>query len=83
MLSQDSTNPAPVKTAYERYMAQDAEWKEICNELITAGEGKTVTAYQVTLEQRKRMLARGERAMTYPEILEAIATETTSRTHRD
>lgn len=31
--------------------------------------GEGVSAWQVSLEQRKRMLARGERPMTYDEIL--------------
>jgi len=69
-----------MSSAYDRYIAQEAEWKKICDEMVTAAEsGHPVTAYQITLEQRKRMLARGERYMEYKEILEAIAEETASR----
>lgn len=69
-----------MNSAYDRYIAQEAEWKKICDEMVTkAKPGHAVTAYQVTLEQRKRMLARGERPMEYKEILEAIAAETASR----
>ena len=56
-------------TAAERWAAQDTEWREIRDEMIAARPGQPVTAYQVSLEQRKRMLARGERPVTYEEIV--------------
>ena len=56
-------------TTLERWAAQDAEWRAIRDELIEQRPGQPVTAYQVSLEQRKRMLARGERPVTYEEIL--------------
>lgn len=75
-----TVDPGSAGTAYERYVAQEAEWKEICEELVGNAESNhPVTAYQVTLEQRKRMLARGERPMEYKEILAAIAEETALR----
>lgn len=58
------------------YMAQAAEWQKIKDELIADWEavgrpfGKEPTAYQVTLEQRKRCLARGEHFMDYEDIME-------------
>lgn len=65
---------------YKRYVTQEAEWKQICEEMITGAEpNRPVTPYEVTLEQRKRMLARGERPMEYKEILAAIAEENSSR----
>ena len=53
----------------ERWAKQDAEWRAIRDEMIAARPDDGVTAYQVSLEQRKRMLARGERPMTLEEIL--------------
>lgn len=44
----------------EIYTAQADEWQAIANELTASRPGEPVTAYQVTLEQRKRWLARGE-----------------------
>ena len=58
-----------MSTALEHWATQDAEWRGICDELIKARPGEPVTAYQVSLEQRKRMLARGERPITYEEII--------------
>lgn len=58
-------NPA----AFARYAAQCQEWQAIRDELITAAGGEPVTAYQVTLEQKKRLMARGDRMVT-PEELE-------------
>lgn len=52
------------------WAAQDREWHAISAELQGARPGEIVTAYQVTLEQKKRMLARGDHFMTYDEILE-------------
>lgn len=46
---------------YEAYVKQADEWQLISNELIAARPGHPVTAYQVSLEQRKRWLAHGER----------------------
>lgn len=45
------------------------EWARIGNELQAARPGVPITAYQISLEQRKRMLARGDRPMTYDEII--------------
>lgn len=78
----DDTPPEGVSTstALERWALQDAEWRTIRDELIDARPGEGVTAYQVSFEQRKRMLARGERPVTYEEIVaeyEAAATAAT------
>jgi hypothetical protein len=61
------------------YMKQAAEWQAIRDELIDAWEnrfkngikpiGREPTAFQVTLEQKKRMLARGEKFMEYEDIM--------------
>lgn len=53
--------------AYER---QHAEWCAIRDELTVLAEGSSdhVTAYQVTLQQRKRLLARGERLLTSDDL---------------
>lgn len=53
----------------ERWAKQCEEWRAICDEKIELGERPT--AYQITLEQRKRALARGERLVTYQDFLEA------------
>ena len=58
-----------------RWARQDAEWRVIGNEMAAAANGGAVSAYQVSLEQRKRMLARGERPMTYEEILADLEAE--------
>ena len=58
-----------MSTALERWATQDAEWRTIRDELVTTARGRGVTAYQVSLEQRKRMLARGERPVMYEEII--------------
>jgi hypothetical protein len=49
--------------------AQYSEWCAIRDELIRNRPDQKVTAYQVSLEQRKRMLARGEQPIGYEEIL--------------
>ena len=59
-----------MSTKLERWTLQDEEWHAIRDELIDARPGELVTAYQVSLEQRKRMLARGQRPVTYEEIVE-------------
>jgi hypothetical protein len=59
------------RSALERYGDQQAEWQAIANEMIA--DGKTPTAYQVSLEQRKRMLARGERPITADEIIDEVS----------
>ena len=46
---------------------QSKEWQDIADEMIAIGI--PATAYKISLEQRKRMLTRGERPMTYEEIL--------------
>ncbi len=56
-------------TALERWARQDTEWRAIGDEMVAATAGGFVSAYQVSLEQRKRMLARGERPVTYEEIV--------------
>lgn len=54
----------------KKYEAQCREWDEIRDQLIDARRnGEAVTAFQVTTEQRKRMLARGERMVTYEELV--------------
>ncbi|HZU83826.1 MAG TPA: hypothetical protein VE987_12955 [Polyangiaceae bacterium] len=50
--------------AYER---EAAEWQAIASELARGGESPT--AYQVTLAQRKRMLARGDRPVDVERLL--------------
>lgn len=50
-----------------RWRAAWDEWAAIRDEMIAAVSGP-VTAYQVSLEQRKRMLARGERPLSLEEI---------------
>jgi hypothetical protein len=44
----------------EAWQRECAEWLAIRDELVGARAGKIVTAHQVTVEQRKRQLARGE-----------------------
>jgi len=51
---------ADVYAELEVWKKQAAEWDAICKEM-TLGGGHVVTPHQVTTEQRKRMLARGER----------------------
>lgn len=58
------------------WATQCREWDAIKDEMVLAWEkkgrpyGGGPTAYQVTLEQKKRMLARGEKPMEYEEILD-------------
>jgi hypothetical protein len=53
------------------YEAQAYEWQAIKGELIAAARSREiVTAFQVTLEQRKRMLARGERPVDVERMIE-------------
>ena len=78
--SEAKTKPKETVTALERWALQDAEWRAIRDDFIEARPSEPVTAYQVSLEQRKRMLARGERPVTYEEIVaeyEASATKET------
>jgi hypothetical protein len=49
------------------WAAECAEWEAIKGELLE--ERDSITAYDVSIEQRKRMWARGQRPMTYEEIL--------------
>lgn len=68
-------------TALERWKKESAEWQAISEEMIARDTTGCVTAYQVSLEQRKRMLARGERPVAYEEIVtayEEIVTEAES-----
>lgn len=48
----------------EQWSRQCTEWEAIKNEMLELRP--SVTAYQVSLEQRKRMLARGERPLFPP-----------------
>ena len=54
----------------DRYKKEAREWDQIAQELGRAG---TVTAFDVSEEQRRRMAARGERPMTYDEVLAEAA----------
>jgi len=57
----------PMWDAYER---QAKEWQAIRDELLAkAPPGEGVTAFRVTLEQRKRLLARGEHFVTYDDLV--------------
>jgi hypothetical protein len=57
--------------AFERYKAQCLEWDAIRDELIAAAGGHPVTAHQVTTEQHKRFLSRGERPVTLEDLSSA------------
>ncbi len=61
----------PSEAALARYGEQEREWQRIRDELIdraaAAGE-PAPSAYQVTLEQRTRMLTRGQRPITFEEL---------------
>ena len=58
-----------------KYAAECAEWQQIAQEL--AQKHGVVVAGDVSDEQRRRMALRGERLMTYDEILvEACASST-------
>jgi|SRR5208337_3335105 len=68
----------PPKKLYQTTMgwsAQCAEWRAIAEELVSVwvkgGQDPryTVTPYRVTLKQKERMLARGQRPMTGHEII--------------
>jgi hypothetical protein len=68
------TPPAARMTRDEymrRWERQYAEWEAIADELVTARSGEIVTAYDVSLEQQKRALARGEVLLTAAD-LEAV-----------
>lgn len=67
------TIPLHGATAIERWAKQDAEWLIIGDEMVAAARGAPVSAYEVSLEQRKRMLARGERPVTMGEIIAECA----------
>lgn len=55
-------------TAIERWERECEEWQAIKDEFVSSSPIGGVTAYVVSLEQRKRMLARGERPVTLEEI---------------
>jgi hypothetical protein len=61
-----------IDVSLDRWMKEGAEWQAIARELIGAAAGKPVTPHRVTLEQRKRMLARGERPLTREQVLTLI-----------
>jgi hypothetical protein len=55
--------------ALERYKAQGLEWEAIRTELLAAaGDHAIVTAQQVTVEQHKRFVSRGERPVTLEDL---------------
>jgi len=56
------------EAAFERWAKQDAEWQEIARAMVAAAGGGPVTPHQITTEQRKRMLARGERPFELAEL---------------
>lgn len=59
-----------------RYEAECREWQEIAQEI--AQEHGAAVAYDVSDEQRRRMALRGERPMTFEEIVaEASAASVT------
>lgn len=47
------------------------EWQAIGDEMLAAG--KTPVMHDITSEQHKRMRERGERPLTYGEILEELS----------
>ncbi len=49
------------------HVAQSAEWQAIKDEMVAAWGGEP-TAHRITTEQRKRMLARGERLLILDDI---------------
>ena len=61
----------PSEAALARYGEQEREWQRIRDELVAAaaaGGEPGPSAYQVSLEQRKRMLERGQRPITFEEL---------------
>jgi len=54
-----------------KYVKEAEEWQQIAREL--GAKNSTVTAFDVSDEQRKRMATRGERPMTYEETLADVA----------
>jgi hypothetical protein len=56
-------------TALERYKRQMDEWDAVGKEMMAARPGEPISCHQVTTEHRKRMLARGERLVSYEEIV--------------
>jgi hypothetical protein len=50
----------------EKWRVQCAEWDAIGDELLETG--KTVTAYEVTLEQKRRALVQGRTLVTYADL---------------
>jgi hypothetical protein len=63
----DPRKAGGVLTPRERWAAECAEWQAIKAELIASRPDEIVTAHQVTLEHKKRALARGEKLMVYPD----------------
>lgn len=60
------------ETVIEAYARQEREWHDISDELCAAdraGKGEGVTAHQVTTKLRERLLARGEKFITYGDLL--------------
>lgn len=51
------------------YVEECDEWQAIKHELLAASGDKSVTAFDVTQEQERRMAARGERMLTLEEAI--------------
>lgn len=60
-------DPVAPDGALARWGRECAEWAEIRDEMATS-RGGPVTAHQVTTEQRKRMLARGDRPVSIEDM---------------
>lgn len=60
------------------WAAQSKEWEDIKDEMVLKWEqagrpsGGAPTAYEITMEQKRRMNARGETPMGYEDILDEI-----------
>lgn len=56
----------------KRWAVECEEWQAIALELINARPGDPPTAFEVSVEQEKRMRARGERPMFPRRRLEVV-----------
>jgi len=62
-------NEDKLQALMKRYGEQAEEWQAIAKELVAnCPTGDIVTAYKVTREQKKRLLARGDHMVTYEEL---------------
>ncbi len=72
--------PAPVTAApalaISSWAVECAEWQDLGDEMNKGG--RFATAIEVTMEQRRRMASRGERPMTYEEIVSEESSRATS-----